>query len=103
LKIFERFAFLERILRGNEVSMNPDPEIDPVCRAKKADWVASDEFAVCQTNNPLCPHLVVNCGYRLCFHPGRDQIIAQTRLMAGGGGLTGKTQRQASRPSNPSP
>jgi len=75
--------------------MNSDPEIDPACRAQKPGWVATDEFGVCLTNHPLCPFLAVNCGYRLCFHPGRNQIIAQTGLMVDGGGLTGKTQRQA--------
>jgi hypothetical protein len=58
--------------------MNSNPEIDPACRAENPRWVVTDEFAVCLTNHPLCPHLVVSSGYRLCFHPGRDQIISQT-------------------------
>jgi hypothetical protein len=64
--------------------MNSNPEIDPACRAKKPRWVTTDEFAICLASHPVCPHLVVNCGYRLCFHPGRDQIIRQTDADAQG-------------------
>jgi len=35
-------------------------------------------FAECLTNAPLCPHRLKCCEYHLCFHPDRQQIMAQT-------------------------
>ena len=58
--------------------MNPNTEISPACRAEKSERVHTDLFAVCLTPTSSCPHQVNVDGLRLCFHPGRDQIIAQT-------------------------
>ena len=58
--------------------MDAKPEISPHCRAQRPQRIISNDFAQCLTDNPLCPHLVMLEKNRLCFHPGREQIIAQT-------------------------
>jgi hypothetical protein len=61
--------------------MNSHVEIDPNCRAEKPRRVITDLFAVCLTNPLECAHLVDVDGLRLCFHPGRDQIITRTDII----------------------
>jgi len=58
--------------------MNNDPEISPTCRAERSRRVITDEFAICLTDNPDCPHQIAVSGRRLCFHAARQRIIAQT-------------------------
>jgi hypothetical protein len=58
--------------------MNSHDEIDPNCRAEKTRRVVTDLFAVCLTNALDCPHQIDVNGLRICFHPGRDQIVTQT-------------------------
>jgi hypothetical protein len=58
--------------------MDKKDKISPHCRACWSERVISNDFALCLTDDALCRHLVVLEKNRLCFHPGREQIIAQT-------------------------
>jgi hypothetical protein len=58
--------------------MNAKNEISPHCRACQSHHIISNEFVTCLTDDPLCWHLVVMEQNRLCFHPSREQILAQT-------------------------
>jgi len=50
----------------------------PDCRAQLAPWMVGIDFAECLTNDPLCPERMGCSGYQLCFHPDRQQIMANT-------------------------
>jgi hypothetical protein len=58
--------------------MEDKNKISPHCRATRSHRIISDEFAVCQTDDPLCRHLVILGKHHLCFHPRREKILAQT-------------------------
>jgi hypothetical protein len=58
--------------------MNPDPEIDPACRARPSTRIITQEFAECLSDHPDCDYRLVHDDVVYCFHPARHQIIAQT-------------------------
>ena len=60
--------------------IEPD-KVDPHCRAEKPRRVVTEMFAVCLTEVAACPHRIDMDAQRLCFHPLRNEIVAQPDVM----------------------